>query len=85
MRVLSRHTGYDANLTRLQVQAAIQAVRTCGSSCGEHAQMHEHCGVCAQACQQAEQALTGLLGHLQPSGDAPSSPSAAPRRAAPAP
>ncbi len=77
VRVLSRHTGYDANLTRLQVQAAIQAVQTCGSSCSEHAQMHQHCGVCARACQQAEQALTGLLAQLLPSGDAPSSPSEA--------
>ncbi|MDP9496116.1 MAG: four-helix bundle copper-binding protein [Actinomycetota bacterium] len=73
-RVLSRHTGYDANLTQMQVQAALQAVQTCGASCGEHAEMHEHCRVCAQACRHAEQALVGLLGQLQPSGNASSSP-----------
>ena len=76
-RVLSRHTGYDANLSRAQVLAAIQATRTCGSTCAEHAQMHEHCRVCAEACRTAEQALTVLLGQLQPSGEAPESPSEA--------
>ncbi len=76
-RVLSRHTGYDANLSRAQVQAAIQATRTCGNTCEEHAQMHEHCRVCAEACRSAEQALTALLGQLQPSGQAPESPSEA--------
>ena len=72
-RVLSRHTGYDANLSRQQVLAAIQATKTCGDTCSEHAQMHEHCRICADACRTAEQALTSLLPLLQPSGDAPSS------------
>ncbi len=73
-RVLSRHTGYDAALTRAQVQAAVQATKSCADSCGEHAEAHEHCRLCAQACREAEQALTALLGQLQPSGDAPASP-----------
>ena len=76
-RVLSRHTGYDAALTRAQVQAALQAAKSCGDSCGEHADVHEHCRICAQACTEVVQALTALLDQLQPSGDAPSSPSQA--------
>ena len=76
-RVLSRHTGYDANLSNAQVLAAIQATRTCGNTCSEHAEMHEHCRICAEACRTAEQALTTLVGQLQPSGAAPDSPSAA--------
>ena len=74
-RVLSRHTGYDAALTRAQVQAALQAAKSCADSCGEHAEMHEHCRICAQACTEVVEALTALLDHLQPSGDAPSTPS----------
>ncbi len=73
--MLSRHTGYDANLSHAQVQAAIQATRTCGDTCAEHAQMHEHCRICSEACRSAEQALSVLVGQLQPSGKAPSSPS----------
>src|SRR5699024_7266939 len=41
-RVLSRHTGYDANLTRALLQACIQACRSCGDECARHADMHEH-------------------------------------------
>ncbi len=81
-RVLSRHTGYDANLTRAQVEAALQAVRTCGASCSEHAGMHEHCRICAEACRTTEQALTAFVSQLQPSGATPSSPSGAAPNAA---
>ncbi|GAA5050005.1 hypothetical protein HNP84_004162 [Thermocatellispora tengchongensis] len=66
--VLSRHTGYDARLTVAQVEAAIQATRTCGDSCAEHADRHEHCRVCAQACRETENALKQLLPELQPAG-----------------
>ena len=73
--VLSRHTGYDANLTQAQVQAALQATKTCADSCGEHRDMHEHCRVCEEACRNTEQMLNALLPQLQPSGAAPSQPS----------
>ncbi|XVQ14687.1 four-helix bundle copper-binding protein [Spirillospora sp. CA-255316] len=79
--VLSRHTGYDANLTRAQMQSAIQATKTCGDSCAEHARDHEHCRVCAEACRQTEQALNGLISQLASSGAVPRQPSqAAPQR-----
>lgn len=74
-RVLSRHTGYDANLTRAQVQGAVQALKTCGDSCAEHADGHGHCRVCEQACRDAEQILSNLLPELEPSGAAPAQPS----------
>ncbi len=77
VRVLSRHTGYDANLTRAQLQAALAATRTCGDSCAEHRDMHEHCRICEQACRQAQQALDGLLGQLQPAQVDLTSPSQA--------
>ena len=76
-RVLSRHTGYDANLTRAQVQAAVQALKTCGDSCAEHRGSHEHCRVCEQACRDTEHVLSGMLPQLEPSGAAPSLPSQA--------
>jgi hypothetical protein len=79
--VLSRHTGYDARLTHAQVQAAIQATKTCGDSCEEHAERHEHCRICAVACRGTEQMLTDLLPHLEPSGHSLHQPSqAAPQR-----
>ena len=60
-RVLSRHTGYDANITRSVLQACITACRSCGDECAGHADMHEHCRICAEACRACEQACQALL------------------------
>jgi Domain of Unknown Function (DUF326) len=60
-RVLSRHTGYDANLTRAQLQACAQACKSCGGECERHAEMHEHCRICAEACRRCEQACQEVL------------------------
>ncbi|WP_217615500.1 four-helix bundle copper-binding protein [Cellulomonas sp. GbtcB1] len=59
-RILSRHTGYDADLTRAHLEACIAACRACGDECEQHAGMHEHCRVCAEACRACEQACRDL-------------------------
>ena len=61
-RVLSRHTGYDANLTR--TEACAVACKSCGDECDSHAGMHEHCRVCAQACRRCEQACRDLIASM---------------------
>jgi uncharacterized protein DUF326 len=58
-RVLSRHTGYDANLTRTVLQTCAQACQSCGNECAEHTHMR-HCQVCAEACRRCEQACRQL-------------------------
>jgi hypothetical protein len=63
-RALSRHTGYDANVTRSFLEACATACKSCGDSCAEHADMHEHCRVCAEACRRCEQACKELLASL---------------------
>lgn len=63
-RVLSRHTGYDANLTRAVVQACAAACSACADECASHADMHDHCRICADACRQCEQACNQLLATL---------------------
>jgi Domain of Unknown Function (DUF326) len=60
-RVLSRHTGYDANVARAIVQACAAACKACGDECAGHADMHDHCRICADACRQCEQACNQLL------------------------
>src|SRR3954465_15098835 len=42
-RVLSRHTGYDANLTSAVVTACAAACKACADTCDRHADTHEHC------------------------------------------
>jgi hypothetical protein len=60
-RVLSRHTGYDANISRALLEACSAVCKSCGDECGSHASMHEHCRVCAEACRSCEQACRDLL------------------------
>ncbi len=63
-RVLSRHTGDDANLTRTVLEACAQACRSCADDCERHASMHEHCRLCAEACRRCETACRELLATL---------------------
>ena len=63
-RMLSRHTGYDANLSRAVLEACAAACKACGDECESHASMHEHCRVCAQACKRCEQACRDLIAAL---------------------
>jgi hypothetical protein len=60
-RVLSRHTGYDANVTRAVLEACATACGACGDECERHAGMHEHCRVCAETCRRCEEACRTLL------------------------
>jgi hypothetical protein len=60
-RVLSRHTGYDANIGRTLLEACATACKACGDECARHADMHEHCRICADACRACEQACRDLL------------------------
>jgi len=59
-RVLSRHTGYDANISMTLLGACIQACQTCADECAQHADMHEHCRICAEACRRCEEACMQL-------------------------
>jgi hypothetical protein len=61
VEVLSRHTGHDANITQGQLLARIAACKACADECEQHAQMHEHCRICAEACRRCEQACQALL------------------------
>ena len=39
-------------------------LKACGDECEQHAQMHEHCRVCAEACRRCERACADLLATL---------------------
>jgi len=58
-------TEYDPNLTRPLLEACAAACRSCGDECRRHAEMHEHCRVCAEACGRCKQACADLLGAMQ--------------------
>ncbi len=62
--VTSRQTAHDASVTKPLLEACVAACRSCGDECERHAQMHEHCRVCAEACRRCEQACQELLSAL---------------------
>lgn len=61
-RISSRHTGYDAYITRAALQACMAACKACGDECASHADTHDHCRISADACRAREQACQKLLG-----------------------
>ena len=61
VRVISRRTGYDAEISSSLLAAAVLASRACALECERHAGMHEHCRICAEACRAAEAACRDLL------------------------
>ena len=60
-RVLTRRTAFDAVLAQALLEACAVACRGCGDECSQHADMHEHCRVCADACRRCEEACDRLL------------------------
>lgn len=60
-RVMSRHTGYDANLTRAILEACAQACRSCGDECERHARTHDHIRICADVCRRCERECQDML------------------------
>lgn len=60
-RVLARQTAGDPALVRALLEACIQACDSCGASCEEHRDHHEHCAICADVCTACGQACRALL------------------------
>src|SRR5215467_171139 len=63
--VISRQTDYDANVTRPLLEACVAICKSCGDECARHAQMHEHCRVCADACRRCERACRELVAAMK--------------------
>ena len=59
--VLSRQVAGDEQLLRTLLEACARACKSCGDECDQHAEMHEHCRVCAEACRACEQSCRELL------------------------
>lgn len=62
--ILSRRTGYDADLTRAVLEACRAACKACAEECEKHVGMHDHCRICAEACRRCERACAELLSSL---------------------
>lgn len=63
-RVLSRRTGQNLNTLKAMLEACRIACQECAADCEKHADMHEHCKICAEACRRCEQACADLLASI---------------------
>ena len=53
MRMMLRMSGMDAAVMSSMMQTTIMMCRACSAECMMHAEMSEHCRMCAMACDQA--------------------------------
>jgi hypothetical protein len=66
-KVLSRHPGAPSNELLIELLRACRAMcHACALACGEHADMHLHCEVCAKTCHRCVEACDELLAALEP-------------------
>lgn len=63
--VLTRQTAPDPEVLRSLLEACAAVCRSCGDECAQHASMHEHCKVCADACRRCEDACRKVLATLR--------------------
>ncbi len=63
-QVATRETVISAEGLRPMLEACAALCRLCAEECESHADMHQHCKVCAEACRQCEAACAKLLTSL---------------------
>ena len=59
--ITSRLAQSDDTVIKPLLEASVASCRSCGDECERHAQMHEHCQVCAEACRRCENACRELI------------------------
>jgi len=62
--IANRRTGSNEDVIRAMLDTCIAVCRLCGAECRRHASMHEHCRICAEACQHCEGACDLALRSL---------------------
>lgn len=60
--VLSRRAGSNIEVVKELLKACRAACIACAEDCESHADRHEHCKLCAEACRRCEKACIDLLG-----------------------
>ena len=65
--IATRRSGGDVPLVEAQLRACQLACQRCAAECGQHAERHEHCRICAETCRDCERACADAIASL---GDA---------------
>lgn len=62
----SRRTGSNEAGIRLVLDACIAMCRMCAEECARHADMHEHCRICAESCRSCLDACDRAMRTITP-------------------
>jgi hypothetical protein len=65
MRMMLRTSGYDMQVMMSMMEACVTMCRACSAECMTHAEMSEHCRMCAMACDQAVTAMEKMMGAMK--------------------
>ena len=65
MRMMLRTTGYDMQVMMSMMETCVMMCRACSEECARHAEMSEHCRMCAMACDQAVTAMEKMMGSMR--------------------
>lgn len=60
--IAGRQTESDGAVARAVLEACTAACEACATECARHADMHEHCRVCAESCRRCAEACRAALG-----------------------
>jgi hypothetical protein len=52
------------SILRHLFEACVAICQACGQECARHAQMHEHCRICAESCRRCEDACRQMLSSM---------------------
>jgi hypothetical protein len=61
MRMMMRPNGYDMAVMMPMMEACVAMGSACAEECRMHADMHDHCRICAMACDAMVEACTSMM------------------------
>ena len=65
MRMMMRPAGYDMTVMSSMMTACMAMGEACAAECGAHADMSEHCRICAAACRAMADACSRAMSGMQ--------------------
>ena len=64
-RMMLRVNGWEMQVVASMMQTTVAMCRACSAECMKHAEMSEHCRMCAMACDQAVVAMEKMMNAMR--------------------
>ncbi|OYX58050.1 MAG: four-helix bundle copper-binding protein [Brevundimonas subvibrioides] len=62
----ARRTGSNEAVIKRMLEVCAETCAACATECDQHAEMHEHCRICAEACRRCTDACLQAAGTITP-------------------